>query len=70
MKEELELFDLVFEHMNDVFVFLGMKFMFAFKPDMERELHNRGLQGFLADCTIWTHVKEEVQCQKPSGHLA
>ncbi|KAH7076527.1 fungal-specific transcription factor domain-containing protein [Paraphoma chrysanthemicola] len=67
LREEIKLFEMVFDRMNKVFVFLGMKFKFALEYDIRkskedlRQLMIRGLRGLLADCSKWTHVKEEVQ---------
>jgi hypothetical protein len=65
-KEEVDLFVLVFERMNEAFVFLGLKFQYALEHDMEKsrekleDMRDRGFRGLLADCTKWTHVKERV----------
>jgi hypothetical protein len=65
-KEEVDLFSLLFERMNEVFVFLGLKFQYALEHDLEKsrerleDLRDRGFRGLLADCTKWTHVKERV----------
>jgi hypothetical protein len=65
-KEEVDLFTLVFQRMNEAFVFLGLKFQYALEHDLEKskesleELKNRGFRGLLADCTKWMHVKERV----------
>ncbi|KAH8732982.1 fungal-specific transcription factor domain-containing protein [Phaeosphaeriaceae sp. PMI808] len=67
LREDLSLFELVFERMNDVFVFLGLKFKVALEYDLGRSRENledlkiRGFQGFLADCSKWMHVKEEAE---------
>tara|TARA_R110002003_G_scaffold589_14_gene20662 strand:- start:720 stop:2279 length:1560 start_codon:yes stop_codon:yes gene_type:complete len=67
LREEIQLFELVFDRMNEVFIFLGMKFKFALEHDLRKskeelqQLRDCGLRGLLADCTKWTHVKEEVQ---------
>jgi hypothetical protein len=67
LKEDVDLFRLVFDRMNDAFVFLGLKFKLALEHDLERsrenleDLKNRGFWGLLADCSKWVHVKEEVQ---------
>ncbi|KAF2030059.1 hypothetical protein EK21DRAFT_100794 [Setomelanomma holmii] len=67
LRRIIELFELVFDRMNEVFVFLGIKFKFALEHDMRKskeelaELRLRGFRGLMADCTKWTHVKEEVQ---------
>jgi hypothetical protein len=67
LKDELDLLELVFERMDEVFLFLGLKFKLALAHDMKRsienleELRTRGMQGLLADCSKWTHVKEEMQ---------
>jgi hypothetical protein len=67
LKDELDLLQLVFERMNEVFLFLGLKFKLALAHDLERSVDDlealkaRGLRGLLADCSKWTHVKEEMQ---------
>jgi hypothetical protein len=67
LKDELDLFMLVFDRMNEVFLFLGLKFKVALEHDMQRstesleDLKNRGFRGLLADCSKWRHVKEAVQ---------
>lgn len=66
LKEEVDLFALVFERMNEAFVFLGLKFQYALEHDLDKsrenleQLRDRGFRGLLADCTKWTHVKEKV----------
>jgi hypothetical protein len=67
LKEEIDLFALVFDRMNDAFVFLGLKFSYALEHDLERsqgdhleELRDRSLRGLLADCTKWTHIKDKI----------
>jgi hypothetical protein len=67
LKEDIDLFELVFERMNEVFVFLGMKFKFALEHDLKRSqddimsLRERGFRGLLADCSKWDHVRKEVE---------
>jgi hypothetical protein len=67
LKEEIDLFGLVFERMNEVFTFLGMKFKFALEHDLKRSredlmsLRERGFRGLLADCSKWDHVRREVE---------
>ena len=69
LKEDIDLFALVFDRMNELFVFLGLKFKLALEHDLSRDtesilkLRDRGFQGLLADCSKWTFVKEEVQRQ-------
>jgi hypothetical protein len=66
-KDELDIFELVFDRMDEHFAFLGLKFKTALAHDLNRsrenlqELKDRGFKGLLADCTKWRHVKEEVQ---------
>jgi hypothetical protein len=66
LKDEIDLFILVFERMNDVFVFFGLKYKLALEHDIKRsaqsvqDLRSRGFKGLLADCRKWAHVKEEV----------
>ncbi|KAB2106351.1 hypothetical protein AG0111_0g4954 [Alternaria gaisen] len=65
-KEDIDLFKLVFERMDEVFSFLGLKLKIALEHDMQKsvaELQNlreRGFKGMLADCTKWDHVKQEI----------
>lgn len=65
-KHDVELFQLVFERMDETYIFLGLKFKIALQHDLKRslesleELRDRGARGMLADCTKWAHVKEEV----------
>jgi hypothetical protein len=67
LKEEINLFGLVFDRMNEVFTFLGMKFKFALDHDLKRSqedlmsLRQRGFRGLLADCSKWDHVRQEVE---------
>ncbi|KAF1946328.1 hypothetical protein EJ02DRAFT_249808 [Clathrospora elynae] len=67
LKEDIELFGLVFERMDEVFSFLGLKFKFALEHDLKRSegdlmsLRERGFRGLLADCSKWEHVKEGVK---------
>lgn len=67
LREELALFQLVFERMNDIFVFLGLKFKLAIQYDLEMNKENlelltsRGFQGFLTDYPKWAYVREEVE---------
>ncbi|KAH7399600.1 fungal-specific transcription factor domain-containing protein [Pyrenochaeta sp. MPI-SDFR-AT-0127] len=66
LKEDIDLFMLVFDRMNEVFVFLGWKFKLALEHDLNRDeesimsLKERGFKGLLADCSKWNFVKEEV----------
>ncbi|RYN86738.1 hypothetical protein AA0120_g7873 [Alternaria tenuissima] len=66
-KEEIDLFMLVFERMNEVFSFLGLKLKIALEHDLQKSvedlqsLRERGFKGMLADCTKWNHVKQEVE---------
>lgn len=66
-KHGVDLFKLVFDRMDETFIFLGLKFKIALEHDFERsgqsleELRERGVRGLLADCTKWVHVREEVQ---------
>ncbi|KAF1836729.1 hypothetical protein BDW02DRAFT_566819 [Decorospora gaudefroyi] len=67
LREDIDLFRLVFERMDEVFTFLGMKFKVALEHDLKKSkedlisLQERGLRGLLGDCQKWTHVKQEVQ---------
>jgi hypothetical protein len=67
LKDEIDLFALVFVRINEAFVYLGLKFSYALEHDLERsqgenleELKDRGLRGLLADCSKWTHIKEKI----------
>jgi hypothetical protein len=67
LKDAIDLLGLVFERMDEVFGFLGLKFKLALEHDLKRSeedlqsLRERGFRGLLADCTKWEHVKQEVQ---------
>lgn len=67
LKEEIDLFVLVFDRMDEVFSFLGLKFKCALERDMSRSemelltLRDRGFKGLLADCTKWDFVKGEIE---------
>jgi hypothetical protein len=66
LKDDVDVFKLVFDRMNENFVYLGLKFKFALGYDMQRSRENliekrdRGIQGLLADCSKWKHVKDAV----------
>jgi hypothetical protein len=66
MKDDVDVFKLIFDRMNETFVYLGMKFKFALEHDLNRtrenleEKRDRGIQGLLVDCSKWKHVKEAV----------
>jgi hypothetical protein len=65
-ESDIELFDLVYERMNDVFSVIGLKFKIALKRDLNRNqreiemLKESGFKGLLADCSKWGYVAEEV----------
>ncbi|KAH7408152.1 fungal-specific transcription factor domain-containing protein [Phaeosphaeria sp. MPI-PUGE-AT-0046c] len=65
-RHDIEVFQLIFERMDETYMFLGLKFKIALEHDLERSLESlevlrdRGARGMLADCTKWAHVKEEV----------
>ncbi|KAF2636163.1 hypothetical protein P280DRAFT_553235 [Massarina eburnea CBS 473.64] len=65
-KGDIEIFELLFERMSDVFTVLGLKFKLAIKRDQEREdveiekLRDAGYKGLLADCSKWGFVAEEA----------
>jgi len=67
LKAEIDLFELVFDRMDEVFSFLGLKFKFALQHDLKRSkeslmsLRERGFRGLLADCSKWNFVKNEVE---------
>lgn len=69
LKDEIDLFGLVFERMNDVFSFLGLKFQFALQHDLKRSeteivsLQERGFRGLLADCSKWTFVQDAIRAK-------
>jgi hypothetical protein len=66
-KEDVDLFTLVFERMDEVSSFLGLKFKIALEHDLQKSLEDlqslreRGFKGMIADCTKWDHVKKEVE---------
>jgi hypothetical protein len=66
-KEDIDLIALIFERMNEVFSFLGLKFKIALEHDLQKSvedlesLRKRGFRGMLADCTKWGHVKQEAE---------
>lgn len=66
LKDDIDLFELVFERMNDVFRFMGLKFKLGLNHDLNRSKENleslreRGFRGLLADCSKWSSVKEDV----------
>jgi hypothetical protein len=66
LKDDVDVFKLIFDRMNENFVYLGLKFKFALEHDMQRSRENllekrdRGIQGLLADCSKWKHVKDAV----------
>ncbi|KAI8940024.1 hypothetical protein NX059_003746 [Plenodomus lindquistii] len=59
LEEEINLFKLVFERMNEVFTFQGVKFGTALELEMEKrvdeikQLRERGYKGLMADCSTW-----------------
>jgi hypothetical protein len=67
LKNDIDVLKLIFDRMNETFVYLGMKFKFALEHDLKRsreelkEKRDRGIQGLLVDCSKWKHVKEAVQ---------
>ncbi|KAI4946816.1 hypothetical protein J4E91_006988 [Alternaria rosae] len=66
-KEDVDLIALLFGRMDEVFSFLGLKFKIALEHDVQKSLEDlqslrkRGFKGMLADCTKWSHVREEVE---------
>jgi hypothetical protein len=66
LKNDVDVLKLIFDRMNETFVYLGMKFKFALEHDLKRsreeleEKRDRGIQGLLIDCSKWKHVKEAV----------
>lgn len=66
LKEEIDLFALVFDRMDELFSFLGLKFKLALEHDLKRSetylatLKERGFRGLLADCSKWEFVKDEA----------
>ena len=67
IKDEVDLFALVFERMDEVFSLLGLKFKLALEHDLKRSetylagLRERGFRGLLADCSKWEFVKSEAE---------
>jgi hypothetical protein len=67
LKEDIDLIALLFERMDEVFSFLGLKLKIALEHDLQKSsedlqsLQKRGVKGMLADCTKWTHVEQEVE---------
>jgi hypothetical protein len=67
MKEDINLFELVFDRMSEVFLLLGMKFKMALERDLTRNegelraLRAKGAQGLLADCSKWGFVQDEIK---------
>jgi hypothetical protein len=67
LKAEIDLVGLVFERMDEVFSFLGLKFKIALQHDLNRSqeslmsLRERGFRGLLADCSKWNFVKDEIE---------
>ena len=65
-KDDIELFNLVYERMNDVFSVIGLKFKIALRKDLERDrkemevMREKGFRGLLADCSKWGYVANEV----------
>ncbi|KAL5387501.1 hypothetical protein PMIN03_002269 [Paraphaeosphaeria minitans] len=66
LKNDINLLELVFERMNEVFSVKEQKLAIALKRDKERNredlfrLRERGYRGLLADCSKWGIVKDEV----------
>ena len=66
-KEDITLFELVFDRIGEVFLLLGMKFKIALERDLTktedelRALRAKGAQGLLADCSKWTFVHDEIK---------
>lgn len=67
VKEDIDIFALLFERMNESFVFLGLKFKLALEYDLRRSaedilrLRERGFRGLLSNCSNCGYLKEEVQ---------
>ncbi len=67
LKDDIDLFALVFERMSERFDFLGLKYKLALGHDLQKDkssilrLRDGGFSGLLADCSKWSFVKEEVQ---------
>jgi hypothetical protein len=67
LKDEIDLFTLVFERMDEAFSFMGLKFKSTLDNDMKksreelRSLQQRGCRGLLGQCKLSNHAKQEVQ---------
>ncbi|KAF2281285.1 uncharacterized protein EI97DRAFT_367574 [Westerdykella ornata] len=66
VKTDIDIIKLVIERFEEKFSFLGLKFRLALERDLGRDregildLRDRGLKGFLADCSKWSFVKEKA----------
>jgi hypothetical protein len=66
VKPDIDLFGLVFDRYNEVFLYLGLKFKLALEHDIARsresalDLRERGFRGLLADCSKWSFVKDRA----------
>jgi hypothetical protein len=67
LREDIGLFESVFNRMNEVFLFLGLKFKIALEHDLARgekgseAMRAKGAQGLLADCSRWTFMNDELK---------
>lgn len=67
LKDDIELFRLVFERMDEEFVFLGLKYKSTLEHDMKksqeelRDLQEWGFKGLLADCKTWHYARLEAE---------
>lgn len=67
LKDDIGLFTLVFERMDEEFIFLGLKFKAALEHDMKKsqkellDLQEWGFKGLLADCKKWDYARLEAE---------
>lgn len=66
LREDVRVFEMLFDRMDQVFVFLGLKFKIALEHEMNRskdevrQLRKGGFKALLSDCSRWKHVKDEA----------
>jgi hypothetical protein len=67
MREDISLFELVFDRMSEVFLLIGLKYKIALEKDLAkseeglRALRVKGAPGMLADCSQWRFVQDEIK---------
>lgn len=67
LKDDIDLFTLVFERMDEEFIFLGLKFKSALEYDLKKSpeelqsLQEWGFKGLLADCRKWEYAIPEAK---------